>query len=51
MKQIWSPWRMKYILSHERSSECIFCHALENPSNDALNLVLFRGNIISILIK
>ncbi len=43
MKQIWSPWRMKYILSHERSSECIFCHALEDPSNDALNLVLFRG--------
>ncbi len=41
-KYIWSPWRMKYIMGHEKSSDCIFCMAL-NSGNDEKSLVVYRG--------
>jgi len=42
MKRIWSPWRMKYIESHEGHAGCIFCNALARPDNSE-NLVIKRG--------
>jgi ATP adenylyltransferase len=42
MKQIWSPWRMEYIMDHEPMKGCIFCQAL-HQADDAANLVIFRG--------
>ncbi len=41
-KYIWSPWRMKYIMAHEKSSDCIFCVALQS-GNDEENLIVYRG--------
>lgn len=41
-KYIWSPWRMKYVLRSEDSSECIFCAALKQ-ANDGQSLILHRG--------
>jgi ATP adenylyltransferase len=43
MKYLWSPWRMSYIMDHERGNDCVFCVAL-NGDDDAENLVLHRGH-------
>lgn len=41
MKNLWSPWRMEYILS-KKDKECIFCKKpAENIDRD--NLILYRG--------
>ncbi len=43
MEQLWSPWRMAYILG-EKNHECVFCHALgADPSDDREYLILHRG--------
>jgi len=42
MKQIWSPWRMKYIQQHSHSASCIFCDALRQEDN-AENLIVCRA--------
>ncbi len=42
MKQIWSPWRMEYIMEHSPMNECIFCQAIRQ-ADDAASLILFRG--------
>jgi len=41
VEQVWSPWRMEYILS-DKPDECIFC-AKPKEDNDTENLILFRG--------
>ena len=42
MQPIWSPWRMNYIMNHERTADCIFCKALRQPDGPE-NLIVFRG--------
>jgi ATP adenylyltransferase len=41
-ENLWAPWRIKYIQSLTKSSECFICHNLENPQDDDANLVLWR---------
>ncbi len=43
-KNLWAPWRIKYIQSLSESSDCFICHNLENPQDDDKNLVLWRSN-------
>lgn len=43
MKNLWAPWRMKYITGIDKKTEgCIFC---DKPAEqrDRENLILFRG--------
>jgi ATP adenylyltransferase len=40
MKNIWAPWRMKYILG-EKPSHCIFCQ-MPQEGRDRDNLILHR---------
>jgi len=42
MKQIWSPWRMEYIMEHSPMHGCIFCEAIRQ-ADDETSLILFRG--------
>ncbi len=42
MKQIWAPWRMKYIL-RDKEQACIFCQKPEEK-RDKENYLLFRGD-------
>jgi ATP adenylyltransferase len=43
LEQLWSPWRMEYILG-ERQEGCVFCDALAAaPSEDRGYLILHRG--------
>ncbi len=47
-RNLWAPWRIKYIQSLNQSSECFVCHNLKNPQDDDANLVLWRtsGSIV-----
>lgn len=43
LEQLWSPWRMEYILGN-REAECVFCNASSaDPARDREYLVLHRG--------
>jgi ATP adenylyltransferase len=42
MDYLWSPWRMKYIMDKEKSSECVFCDALLRQDDENF-LILHRG--------
>ncbi len=41
MERLWSPWRMKYILS-KKGEGCIFCDKIAD-NDDQTNYVLYRG--------
>lgn len=41
MKQLWTPWRIEYILGPKQDS-CVFCLP-ENRDEDEERLVLYRG--------
>jgi ATP adenylyltransferase len=44
MKRLWSPWRMRYILSEEKWEGCIFCDKpAQGRSHDPENFILYRG--------
>ncbi len=42
IKNLWAPWRMKYINELGNSSDCFFCRYFDSPQDDADNLVLWR---------
>ena len=50
MEHLWSPWRMKYIMQHESSSNCIFCEAL-NHTDGSDNLIVYRGNKVFVMLN
>lgn len=43
-KNLWAPWRIKYIqgLSDSSKTGCFICHNQESPQDDDKNLVLWR---------
>jgi ATP adenylyltransferase len=41
MEELWTPWRMSYIVDAKRTDECIFCRKPGDPEHD--RLVLQRG--------
>lgn len=41
-KNLWAPWRMKYIQGLSESHECFLCYDRDNPEKDAENHVLWR---------
>jgi ATP adenylyltransferase len=48
MKNLWSPWRSKYIESfkeEQNNSNCIFCDALSHEVSDLKNLVVHKANL------
>ena len=50
-ENLWAPWRIKYIQSLTRSSECFICHNLENPQDDDANLVLWRTKYCIVILN
>jgi len=49
MKQIWAPWRMKYILE-EKSKECIFCHSIRIKQSRK-KLILYQGDFSIVILN
>ena len=50
MKRLWSPWRMKYIMNHSHTDQCIFCKALELKESNQ-NLIVNRGKYAFVLLN
>ena len=38
VKYLWSPWRLKYVVSANRSRDCIFCEVLTENTESTLSL-------------
>jgi ATP adenylyltransferase len=49
MKNLWSPWRMDYILS-EKENGCIFCDKPKNNNNREM-LILYRGENVFVMMN
>jgi ATP adenylyltransferase len=41
-KNLWAPWRIKYIQGLSQKSECFLCDYIASPREDANNFVLWR---------
>lgn len=50
MDQLWSPWRMNYIMNHEKTKDCVFCQALET-ADSVQNLIVFRGKYSFVILN
>ncbi len=48
-KQLWAPWRLKYIQQADEQSGCVFCTAVEG--NDEELLVVHRGDGAFVLLN
>ncbi len=44
-KNLWAPWRMKYISEMGNSDDCFLCGYFSSPQDDADNLVLWRSEV------
>jgi ATP adenylyltransferase len=51
MKYLWSPWRMKYIQSHnEEEGTCVFCYLL-NLKDGPQNLIVHRAERVFVILN
>jgi ATP adenylyltransferase len=50
-KNLWAPWRIKYIQGLNESNDCFICHNLENPQDDDKNLVLWRSKCCIVVLN
>lgn len=50
MKQIWAPWRIKYILDSSKKNGCIFCEKIKEKK-DKKNYILYRGKTCFIIMN
>ena len=41
-KNLWAPWRIKYIKGLSEDSDCFICDYIKKPDDDRENLVLWR---------
>jgi ATP adenylyltransferase len=42
-KNLWAPWRMKYIAELNNPGNCFLCGYIKTPAEDSDNLVLWRS--------
>lgn len=50
MKNLWTPWRMQYILSPKAKNGCVLC-APESREKDAEKLIVFRGRYVFVMLN
>ena len=43
-KNLWAPWRIKYIQGLSKSSDCFICEVNKTPGDDDKNFVLWRSD-------
>ncbi|RME97096.1 MAG: HIT domain-containing protein [Chloroflexi bacterium] len=51
-ERLYTPWRMKYIISNEQKKGCVFCDKLQqDASHDRENLVVYRAEETFVLMN
>jgi ATP adenylyltransferase len=50
-KNLWAPWRIKYIQDIGKSDECFICRDLGRPQDDDANLVLWRTGLSIVVLN
>ena len=50
MKVLWAPWRMEYILSDEKETDCILCPG-EDRGEDEGRLILHVGSLTMVMMN
>lgn len=50
MKQIWSPWRLRYMTMSVRKSGCVFCNALMEEDGTE-NLIVVRNRYSFVILN
>jgi ATP adenylyltransferase len=51
LKQLWSPWRIEYILG-KKEEGCVFCEAFAaDASQDQAHFILHRGTYCSVIMN
>ena len=51
MDQLWTPWRMHYILKEKQQPGCVFCAKAATPADDRDNLVVARTTRAMLLLN
>lgn len=51
MDQLWTPWRMHYILKEKQQPGCVFCAKAATPAEDRENLVVARTTRAMLLLN
>lgn len=50
-KNLWAPWRIKYVQGLSKSGECFICYNLRNSQEDDKNLVLWRTGLSIVILN
>src|SRR6266849_9939397 len=50
MERLWAPWRMTYINEEPRPG-CLFCRALNDPSDPDAELVVWRPDLALVMLN
>ncbi len=50
MKQLWAPWRMKFVQSQDPVVDCVFCR-VQAQTNDTQNLIVVRGRTAFVILN
>jgi len=50
MKNLWAPWRMKYILGPKCHEGCVLC-APSHTDDDAERLIVYRGRHVFVMLN
>ena len=50
-KNLWAPWRIKYIQGLNEATDCFICHNLSHPQDDDKNLVLWRTSCCIVILN
>ena len=50
-KNLWAPWRIKYIQGLSEPGDCFICEINKNPQDDDKNLVLWRSSCCIVMLN
>ena len=50
-KNLWAPWRIKYIQELGKGGECFICRNVKSPKDDDKNLVLWRSKYCIVILN
>ena len=51
-ERLYTPWRMKYVISDKKKLGCVFCNVLDDETDrDRENLIVYRGEEVFVMMN